>query len=76
MSYGLIAGSFQAAAQAAEKERKDFEKFCDSLPKEDADKLRSERKAGQKKRREVYEQHQRDLDVAREGRSLNFWGNR
>ncbi len=76
MSYGGTIEACLIAAQAAEKERKAFEAMCDSLPKKETDKLRAERKTEQKKRSEIYEQHQRDLAVAREGRSLNFWGSR
>ncbi len=54
------------------EEVKAFNELCDSLPKEEADKLREERS----KRIESEQQHRRNLEVAREGRSLNFWGNR
>ena len=60
-----MAGKFDA-------ERLAFKKFCDSIPKDEADRLRAERRA----RRDTELAHQRALEVAREGRSLNFWGNR
>ena len=61
-----------AALKAYQKEARLFDDMCKSLPQEQADKLRMERK----KQREENLQHLRNLEVAREGRSLNFWGNR
>lgn len=58
--------------KAYKEEAKRFEELCKSLPQEQADKLRLDRK----KRQEENLQHQRNLEVAREGRSLNFWGDR
>ncbi len=60
------------AMNAVNAERKAFKSFCDSLPKDEADKLKAVRMA----RRDTELAHQRALEVAREGRSLNFWGNR
>lgn len=56
----------------AVEENKQFELKCSLLPKDEADKLRAERKA----RFELESQRRHELAVAREGRSLNFWGNR
>lgn len=53
------------------EEQKRFEALCKKFP-EKAETLRAERK----KRQDEELQHQRNLEVAREGRSLNFWGNR
>ena len=61
-----------AALKAYQEEAKRFDELCKSLPQEQADKLKMERK----KQREENLQHLRNLEVAREGRSLNFWGDR
>ena len=75
MINGMV-GFYAVVAVAEEKERKAFEAHCAKLPKEEADKLRAERKAEQKASRELNSQRRHELAVAREGRSLNFWGNR
>lgn len=61
-----------AYAEAYKKEAIRFDIYCKSLPPEQAEKLQAERK----KQREEELQHQRNLEVAREGRSKNFWGDR
>lgn len=54
------------------KEQEAFNKMCDSLPKERSNALRETRR---KQWQEELE-HNCKLEIAREGRSLNFWGNR
>ena len=61
-----------AYVKAYQEEARRFEEMCKSLPPHIAESLRAERK----KQRDEKLQHQRNLEVAREGRSLNFWGNR
>lgn len=53
-------------------EAEQFADLCKSLPKHVSEDMISERK----KRREAELQHHRNMEVAREGRALNFWGNR
>lgn len=61
-----------AVAKAQHEYESRFEETCKSLPPEMEQELRRDRQ----KRQEDNMQHQRNLEVAREGRSLNFWGNR
>lgn len=68
----IAAESLVSALEYHRKEQKNFEALCNSLPNEEAEKLRAERK----KTREENLKHQRALEIAREGRSLNFWGER
>jgi len=67
---GCIFPIAESAVNAFNAEKKAFKQLCDSLPKDEADKLKSARSA----RRDAELAHQRALEVAREGRSLNFWG--
>ena len=67
-------GSSIAIAQAicSINEFNEFEKMCDSLPENVAKEFRAARQAERLHERE----HREKLEIAREGRSLNFWGNR
>ena len=58
--------------KAYQEEARIFDELCKSLPPDVVVALREARK----KRQEEALQHQKNLEVAREGRSLNFWGNR
>ena len=58
--------------KAYQEEARRFDELCKSLPQEQADQLKAERK----KQREENLQHMRNIEVAREGRSKNFWGSR
>lgn len=66
MSYGAMVGFALILAEEAEKERERFKALCDSLPKEEANKLIEKREIERKEEK----QHQRNLEVAREGRSI------
>jgi hypothetical protein len=72
--FGIDLSAIQAVIyiEAYQKEAKRFDEFCKTLPIEQANKLIAER---DRKIADVLK-HQRALEVAREGRSLNFWGNR
>ena len=61
-----------AAHEAYKREARMFNELCKTLPGEQAEELMRERK----KRRDEELKHSRNLEVARESRSLNFWGNR
>ena len=61
-----------ATLKAYQEEARIFEEMCKTLP----DDIVATLVADRKKRQEEARQHQRNLEVAREGRSLNFWGNR
>lgn len=52
-------------------ERVAFNRMCDGLPKEEADKLKAKRRA----EREEEEEHKKALEIADAGRARNFWGN-
>ena len=58
--------------KAYQEEARIFEEMCKTLPDDIVASLMADRK----KRQEEARQHQRNLEVAREGRSLNFWGHR
>jgi hypothetical protein len=68
----FCAAAFSAHLMAAIKEIQDFENMCNSLPEAEASKMRELRRKTIAEKRE----HQRKLEIAREGRSLNFWGQR
>jgi hypothetical protein len=53
------------------EEHKAFNKMCDSLPKEDAERLKEARRA---RHRDELE-HIRALEIANASRARNFWGN-
>lgn len=52
-------------------EQKAFNELCNSLPKDEADMLRKKRR---KRLRKVQKQRNR-IEIAKAGRSRNFWGN-
>jgi hypothetical protein len=60
-----------AAVYQAQEEKKQFDLKCSLLPREEADKLREERKQEIKEKLE----HRRKLEIAEAGRARNFWGN-
>lgn len=67
----MIFGSFAiVAAMNAIQEHNDFIALCDSLPKEEADFLREERR----KRIEKEDAHRKALEIANASRPRNFWG--
>lgn len=72
--YGIVFAVVNAltVAKAYQAEARRFYEHCKSLPPEQAQRLQAERD----KQRQEDIQHQRNLEVAREGRSLNFWGER
>ena len=72
--FGIQFAMMQAVAtlKACQEEARRFEEMCKTLPDDVVASLRADRK----KRYEENLQHQRNLEVAREGRSLNFWGDR
>lgn len=51
-------------------ERNAFNRLCESLPKEEADKLRARRR----KKAEEDEAHRKALELANASRPRNFWG--
>lgn len=63
---------FAAQIMTIVEEQMNFDKMCEALPPDEIDRLRGLRT---KERAEI-DAHQRNLEVARAGRSLNFWGNR
>ena len=52
-------------------EQEAFDLRCSLLPREEADKLRAERKQEIKEKIE----HRKRLEIAEAGRARNFWGN-
>lgn len=64
--------SAKAILESHQREKQAFKNLCNSLPPDVVSDLRSKRK----KQTDQLLQHYRDLEIAREGRSLNFWGNR
>lgn len=72
--FGIAGGVLQAITIIERDivEREAFEKMCESLPASSAEFLRLARKDREKEEIE----HIRKLEIAREGRSLNFWGDR
>lgn len=72
--YRAIIGATTAVniIEAYREDKKRFDALCKSLPEEMANQLKADRQ----KRMDESEQHRKNLEVAREGRSLNFWGNR
>lgn len=61
-----------SALHQLERERVAFNDMLNSLLKEQSREMRYIRAL----RMEDQAKHQKDLEIAREGRSLNFWGNR
>ena len=72
--FGIAQAVVQSVSylKAYQEEANRFDDYCKTLPIEEANKLRAERN----RQREETLKHQRALEVAREGRSLNFWGDR
>ena len=67
-----VISSMMAELEAYRKDALRFNAIRKSLPIEEANKLREERRKDMEGRLK----HQRALEIAREGRPLNFWGNR
>ena len=64
-------GTVIQAIAAAKVEQDEFNALCERLPKDEADELRKRRRKQIK-----LDQKQRDrIEVAKAGRSRNFWGN-
>lgn len=70
--FGSIIHFAAAILEADQKEKRAFKKLYDSLPSDMAAELRRERK----NHKDRILRHYKNLEIAREGRSLNFWGNR
>ena len=68
----MMIGLIIAQLKVELSEREAFKKLCKTLPKEQSDFIKATRIAHQKEQLE----HYRNLEVARESRSLNFWGSR
>ncbi len=71
-----IGGLMIMESLAAIEDEKNFNELLATLPQKRANKLRKERKEEAKKQQEIRAQHSRDLEVARAGRNVNFWGAR
>lgn len=70
MIFGIEVAIAQMQAYAHEQQQ--LSKLRKALPPEEFAKIMKARKKARKKEAK----HQRKLAIAREGRSLNFWGNR
>jgi hypothetical protein len=66
------ATAFAQAFQEAVAEKEAFEEYVRQLPPDEAAAARAERARKQR----AVERHRRALEIAREGRPLNFWGHR
>lgn len=65
--FGVVLNAFYSV----KAEQEEFDLKCSLLPKEEADKLREERKQEIKEKIE----HRKKLEIAEAGRARNFWGN-
>ena len=63
-------GMMISAIRAAQQEYRAFEELCDSVSPDEAQKLRDKREA----RRQRENQHRMAIEIAKAGRSRNFWG--
>jgi hypothetical protein len=68
----FFAGMAVTAFMMALEEKKQFDAMCETLSPED----KAMAIAARIRRQQIEQQHARNMEVAREGRSLNFWGNR
>jgi len=55
----------------AQEEAKEFEAHCKTLSPEDAEKLKQNRREEWEKE----DAHRKKIEIAKAGRSRNFWGN-
>lgn len=72
--FGIVPYTIEAVSclKAYQEEAKRFHELCKTLPEDKANEL----KALRKRQQEENLKHQRALEVARESRTLNFWGER
>ncbi len=67
----IMFGDIGSIVASEVEKAKEFQKLLKSLPKEQADKLREERRI----EREEQKIHDRKLEIANASRPRNFWGN-
>ena len=65
-----LASVMAGIAMCEFNKRIEFEDLCASLPPDEADALRSKKREEWRDEKE----HQRKLEIARAGRTRNFWG--